>query len=173
MNKYPHQQKSNIPRQLLRMTPRTWPGARQSTRRLVLDIRAQRLDTASLQRLDIDPRELEVITRRRGTAVKAGSYVIPSCARDVLPPDVGDGDAGGVAVGVRVCLFVLSQGQALALKEQTAREGQVRTGKGRDKEGREGLTGDVQIQEVTYMGWLTFSKWMFLNVTFRTYPRPG
>lgn len=51
-------------------------------------------------------------------------------------------------------------------------EREAKEGKGREKKGLS--EAHAQIQEVTYMGWLTFSKWILRKVTFRTYPpRPG
>ncbi len=95
---------SHIPRQLLRMRPWTRPRARQPHASLVLYIRAQHLCAPPILGLDVDPREMEPVTWRGRAAVDPRGDIVPACAGDVFPADVGDGEAGGVAVLVRVCV---------------------------------------------------------------------
>ena len=96
-------QRSDIPLQLLRLRPGTRPSALQARAGLVLDIRAQHLGGPAVLGLDVDAREMEPVTRGRRAAVDRRRHVVPARARDVFPADVADGQAGGVAVLVRVC----------------------------------------------------------------------
>lgn len=88
------------------MRPRTRARTLQAHAGLVPDVGAQHLCGAAVLGLNVDVGEVEAVARRRRAAVDARRDVVPARARDVLPADVGDGEARGVAVVVAVCFWL-------------------------------------------------------------------
>lgn len=91
-----------VPVQLLWLGTRAGPGASDAHGVLVLDVGAQNLGGAAVLGLDIDVLEVEAVAGGRSAAVDGHRHVVPARARDVLPGDVRDPEAGRVAVVVRV-----------------------------------------------------------------------
>jgi hypothetical protein len=88
-----------IPRQLLRPIPRTTPRARQPAARLIRNIRAQELTLRpSILLRNIDICKRQVLARRRSTAMDAATDIIPAGSANILPADVRNADARGIAV---------------------------------------------------------------------------